>query len=152
MPAGSERGSGLPRRWRPLGTRLASWFFGGLFVAVCLAMWIGLGDLRNRFAPREVWTMVALVLALLACLHAMMRCRVDATADGVTVVNGYRRHDLPWASIVNVTMPPGAPWAVLDMVDGHTVSAMGIQGSDGDRAKKAVRELRALIEAQHPEG
>ena len=32
-------------------------------------------------------------------------------------------------------LPPGAPWATLDLADGTTVSAMGIQGSDGDRAQ-----------------
>jgi hypothetical protein len=35
---------------------------------------------------------------------------------------------------------------VLDLADGTTASAMGIQGSDGDRARLAVRQLRALID------
>ena len=29
-------------------------------------------------------------------------------------------------------LPPGAPWATLDLADGTTISAMAIQGSDGD--------------------
>ena len=45
-------------------------------------------------------------------------------------------------------LPPGAPWVTLDLADGTTVAAMGIQGSDGDRAKRAVRELRAIAEQQ----
>ena len=110
-------------------------------------MWIGLGELREKFQPSEVRTMLMLVVALLVCLHALMRCRVDATTDGIRVVNGYRSRLFPWDSVVNVTLPSGAPWAVLDLGDGSTVSAMGIQGSDGDRARAAVRELRSLIEA-----
>jgi hypothetical protein len=152
MPAASEVvPPELPHRWRPLGVRLAGWFFGGLFVVVCAAMWIGLGEeLRGRFMLREELTMLALVVGLLVCLHAMMRCRVDADSDGVTVVNGYRTHRLPWSRIVDVHLPPGAPWATLDLVDGSTVSAMGIQGSDGVRSRRAVRELRALVERAHP--
>jgi hypothetical protein len=44
-----------------------------------------------------------------------------------------------------VHLPPGAPWVVLDLADGTSVSALGIQASDGARAHQAVRQLRALI-------
>jgi hypothetical protein len=64
------------------------------------------------------------------------------------VVNGYRRHELAWPQVVGVHLPPGAPWVTLDIADGTTVSAMGIQGSDGDRARRAVRDLRRLVEAK----
>jgi hypothetical protein len=46
-----------------------------------------------------------------------------------------------------VTLRPGNPWALLDLNDGTTRSAMGIQGSDGNRARRQVRQLRALVEA-----
>ena len=61
------------------------------------------------------------------------------------MVNGYRRHDYEWAEVLAVHLPPGAPWAVLDLADGTSQSAMGIQGSDGARAQRAVRELRLLL-------
>jgi hypothetical protein len=34
----------------------------------------------------------------------------------------------------------------LDLADGTTVPAMGIQASDGGRARAALRDLRALID------
>ena len=68
-----------------------------------------------------------------------------AEADRLVVVNGYRRHEYEWAEVLAVHLPPGAPWAVLDLADGTSAPAMGIQGSDGGRARRAVRELRALI-------
>ena len=40
----------------------------------------------------------------------------------------------------------GAPWAGLDLADGTSIPVMGVQGSDGRRAIRAVQELRALIE------
>jgi hypothetical protein len=48
--------------------------------------------------------------------------------------------------VIAVRLPPGAPWVTLDLADGNTVAVMGIQGSDGARARLAVRELRALVE------
>ena len=69
-----------------------------------------------------------------------------AEADRLIVVNGYRRRDYEWAEVIAVHLPPGAPWVDARPRRRHTVSAMGIQGSDGDRAKVAVRELRALVD------
>ena len=67
--------------------------------------------------------------------HALARCRVDADEQGITLVNGYRTHRLEWNQVVAVTLRPGNPWAVLDLTDGTTRSALGIQGSDGPRAQ-----------------
>ena len=47
-----------------------------------------------------------------------------------------------------MTLRPGSPWAMLDLSDGTTVPAMGIQGSDGGRALRQVRQLRALVAQQ----
>jgi hypothetical protein len=81
-------------------------------------------------------------------LYALGRSRVVASPDHLTVVNGYRRRDFEWAEVIAVHLPPGAPWVTLDLADGNSVSAMGIQGSDGARARVAVRELRKLVD--HP--
>jgi hypothetical protein len=45
-------------------------------------------------------------------------------------------------------MPPGAPWPTADIADGSTVSMLGIQGSDGLRARTALAEIRALLDAR----
>ena len=71
----------------------------------------------------------------------------ERAEQGLTVVNGYRTHQFAWGQVVSVTLRPGNPWAVLDLSDGTTRAAMGIQGSDGARARRQTRELRALIEA-----
>ena len=54
-------------------------------------------------------------------LYALVRSRVVAEKDRLVVVNGYRRHEYDWAEIVAVHLPPGAPWATLDLADGTTV-------------------------------
>ncbi|GAA1475585.1 PH domain-containing protein [Nocardioides aestuarii] len=145
MPAASE--PGLPRTWRPLGVRVAGIVFGGLLVVVCAAAWFSFdAETRARFTVFQRGTIVFLGLLFFSVGYAMARSRVVAAADRLVVVNGYRRHDYEWAEVVAVHMPPGAPWAVLDLADGTSQPAMGIQGSDGGRARAAVVELRTLID------
>ncbi len=62
-------------------------------------------------------------------------------------MNGYRTRRFDWNEVLAVTLRPGSPWAELDLADGTTVAAMGIQGSDGDRARAQVRRLRGLVDA-----
>jgi hypothetical protein len=152
MPAGSERPPvpplpELPRVWRPLGVRLAGWFFGVMLLVVTVAAWLTVPQsVRDGTTPGQRLTLLGFGVLGAALLHALMRCRVEATAERLVVVNGYRRREFTWAEVLSVSLPVGAPWATLDLADGTSVSAMGIQGSDGDRARAAVRELRALLD------
>ena len=101
--------------------------------------------MRDRFTPLELITVVGLGGMFYGAGYALARSRVVATADRLVVVNGYHRHEYEWAEVVAISLPPGAPWAVLDLADGTSASAMGIQGSDGTRARTQVRELRAVL-------
>ena len=149
MPAASEPVR-LPRTWRPLGVRLAASFFGAMLLIMCLFAWFGFDQqTRDSFTPFQRGTVVFFALLAFACGFALARSRVRATADHLLVVNGYRARRYQWAEVVSVSLPRGAPWAVVDLADGTTVPAMGIQGSDGVRARRAVRELRALVDRPH---
>jgi hypothetical protein len=89
--------------------------------------------------------MVAFGLAFAGILHLLGRCRVEADHDGLTVVNALRRHRYEWPEVIDVSLTEGEPWPKLDLADGSSVGAMGIQGSEKRRARRAVAELRALI-------
>ncbi len=144
MPAVSE--PGLPHTWRPLGVRLAFVFFGGLLLVVCVAGWYAVGpEVRGRVTVYQQLTV--LLFALLAGVLAwgLMRCRVTASRRGVEIVNGYRLHTYEWAEVLAVHLPRGAPFAILDLADGTSRQALGIQSADGDRARIAVRQLRMLL-------
>ena len=152
MPAASEGRPGvpLPHTWRPLGVRLAATFFGLMLLVLCLFAWFGFDqETRDRFSIFQRGTIVLLGLMAFACGHALARSRVVARADSLLVVNGYRYRRFEWAEVIAVQLPPGAPWALLDLADGTTVPAMAIQSSDGDRARRAARELRALVDRPH---
>jgi hypothetical protein len=137
----------LPHTWRPLGVRLAAVFFGGLLLVVCVAGWIAVGpEVRGRVTPYQQVTLVLIAVAGGAVLWALVRCRVTATAQGLLLVNGYRRHAFDWPEVLAVHMPRGAPFAILDLADGTSIQALGIQSADGNRAKVAVLQLRLLHE------
>ena len=140
----------LPRSWRPIGVRIAGWALGLMLLLVTTVAWLTFpADVRAAFTLSQRISAVSLGLIIWAAFYAVMRSKVIATDQGIEVVNGYRHHHYTWAQVVTVTMPHGAPWATLDLSDGNSVSAVGIQGSDGGRARAAIRELRALLEAHH---
>ena len=147
MPAVSEpSGPLLPRTWRPLGVRLAVVFFGGLLAVVCVAGWVAVGaDVRAKVTVYQQATVVLFALMALAIAWGLYRCRVTATSSGLEVVNGYRTHHYEWPEVLAVHMPQGAPFPTLDLADGTSRPTFGIQSSDGDRARQAVRELRTLV-------
>ena len=144
MPVDSE--VDLPHTWRPLGVRLAGAFFGGLLLAVCAVAWFTFdAETRARFTVFQRGTLVFLGMIAFAAGFALVRSRVVAEADRLVVVNGYRKRTYEWAEVLAIHLPPGAPWAVLDLADGTSAPAMGIQGSDGGRARRAVTQLRSLL-------
>jgi len=144
MPAVSE--PALPHTWRPLGVRLAVVFFGGLLAAVCVAGWVAEGpEVRGRVTVPQQATMVLFAALAASVAWALYRCRVTATEQGLEIVNGYRTHHFEWAQVLAVHMPPGAPFPTLDLADGTSRPALGIQAADGDRARLAVRQLRGLV-------
>ena len=149
MPADSDVPGlvALPHTWRPFGARLAGVVFGGALLVVCAFAWFSFDpETRAKFTPFQRGTLVFLGLLAFAAWFALVRSRVVAEEDRLVVVNGYRRRELDWAEIVAVHLPPGAPWVTLDLSDGTTMAALGIQGSDGARARTAVRQLRALVD------
>lgn len=128
--------------------RLAALAFATMLVAVTAAIWLTFpASVREQFTTFQRLTVLFLGGLLFAAGFALARCRVDLDADGVLVVNGYRSYRYEWSEVVDVSLRPGAPWAVLDLADGTTRPAMGIQGSDGGRAVGQVALLRELIQA-----
>lgn len=151
MPAASEPGAGQPvlQRFRPFGIRFAAVALGLLLFAVVAAVWLAFPEeTRDTFTPGQRLTLVGLGLAAVLAGYAMGRCRIDARTDGLLVVNGFRARHYSWAEVTGVTLRAGGPWAILELRDGSTAPAMGIQGSDGDRAVRQVRMLREIMRAQ----
>lgn len=139
----------MPRRIRPLGVRVAAYVGAGTLVTVSLGIWFAFdAETRGKFTFFELATIFVLTAGVAAAGYALTRSRIDLRDEGIVVVNGYKRRDLSWTQVLAVHLDRGSPWAVLDLSDGTSVSAMAIQASDGGRAVRHVKLLRRLV-AEH---
>ncbi|GAA2207184.1 PH domain-containing protein [Nonomuraea monospora] len=132
----------LPVTWRPRRGRVVAYGFAVVIVlgAVVMAVLIA-----QPFKLPDRVAIVAFGCAVAWVLHLLGRVRVEADDEGLTIVNAMRTQRVTWPEVLEVTMVTGDPWPRLDLSDGRTVSAMGIQGSEKARARQATAELRALI-------
>ncbi|CAM5339547.1 PH domain-containing protein [Streptomyces pseudogriseolus] len=134
----------LPVTFRPGRTRAVLLTAGvALFVVVSL-----IGLLLNGLGPGERISFVFTAALLAGVLFLLARPKVVADGTGVTVVNIVHRRRLEWAEILQVNLRSGDPWVFLDLSDGTSLPALGIQpGIARQRAVADARALRALAEA-----
>lgn len=141
-----------PRRWRPVRSRRAIaaasvvLFAALVFLGFAVPTGRGAATWVDRFSLLVFWLLVMLVL------YALAAPRIDVEPSGLLVVNMVRRRRLDWAQVVGVRFGSGDPWVVLDLSDGTTLAAMGIQRADGARGERAAHELAAVIRAHQPRG
>jgi hypothetical protein len=134
----------LPVTWAPRRNRVVLLTASGLLALVFLGMAVVLPP-SWHLNDRIMLSCLGLVLSSVGLMLA--RPKVVADPDGVTVVNHLRVHRLHWAEIVRVNLRQGDPWATLDLSDGTSLAAMGIQPSGGrEQAVLAARALRDLAE------
>ncbi|HEY3681879.1 MAG TPA: PH domain-containing protein [Streptosporangiaceae bacterium] len=133
----------LPVVWRPHRGRLVTHAFAVVVLVVVLVLAV---VLPHPFGIADRVGFVVVGAAIAAVLYLLGRCRLRADADGLTVVNVIRTTELEWAEVVGVSHAVGDPWVTLDLDDGDTLPAMGIQAADGERARQAIGELRALLD------
>ncbi|TDC09573.1 PH domain-containing protein [Nonomuraea longispora] len=138
----SQTAPPLPVTWRPRRARIVAYGFAVLIVlgAVVMAIFIA-----EPFKLPDRVAIVAFGCAVAYVLHLLGRVRVVADEEGVTIVNAVRTHRYSWPEILDVTLLVGDPWPRIDVSDGRTIGAMGIQGSEKARARQATAELEALI-------
>ncbi|UQA96557.1 PH domain-containing protein [Streptomyces halobius] len=138
--------TGLPVTFRPTRTRVVLLTVGIAQLAVLTAIALALpklsGGERISFALTGV-----LVLAVLLLLS---RPKVVARQEGVTVVNLTAKRELAWAQIIRVNLRAGDPWVHLDLADGTSLPAMGIQPGIG--REQALRDARALRDLAEKHG
>ncbi|MDT3398478.1 PH domain-containing protein [Streptomyces sp. B1866] len=133
----------LPVTFRPARTRAVLLTVGVLAAAAVT----GAGLALPQLGPGEKATFALTGLVFLGVLALLARPRVVADRQGLTVVNLTTRRRLAWAEVLRVNLRPGDPWVYLDLSDGTTLPAMGIQpGIARARAIGDARTLRALAD------
>ena len=133
----------LPATFRPTLTRVVLLAVGAAMFVVITAVALTL----EKLGPGERTSFIFVALLFFGVLALLSRPRVTADATGVTVVNITRTRRLAWAEIVRVNLRAGDPWVFLDLSDGTSMPALGIQpGIAKERAVTDARALRALVE------
>lgn len=137
----------LPRTFRPYFVRLVAVVVAVSLVVAAAVLWFAIpAEERARLSGAQSWTLLAVLVGLLGAVYGLGRTRLVADADGLTIVNVFRRHRLAWAQVLAVNLRRGDPWVYLDIDDGTTVAVMAIQSADGARGRRALTELRVLVE------
>ncbi len=126
--------------YRPVGARMVAYGCCAVLIVVTIVVGIALPP-EITFTPFELFTLLLTLLAFLAVLHGIGRSYVRVYDDGLEVLNGYRRHRIPWGVMRGISMNRGAPWPTLVLQDDDRVMLFAIQGSDGDAASEAVQDL-----------
>ncbi|MFK8845436.1 PH domain-containing protein [Streptomyces sp. Ac-502] len=133
----------LPVTFRPGRTRAVLYGVGIAQLAVLTVIAVLLPNLGGGERVSFVFT----GLVILGVLLLLARPKVVARQDGVTVVNLTTKRELAWAQVLRVNLRQGDPWVHLDLADGTSLPAMGIQpGIARDQAVRDARTLRALAE------
>lgn len=128
----------LPVTFRPTRTRVVL-VTGGV---AALAALTAVGLLLPPLSAGERVTFIFVGVLFLAVLLLLSRPYVSADEGGLTVVNLTSRRRLAWAEVLRVNLRPGDPWVTLDLADGTSLPAMGIQ--PGIARQQAVADAKAL--------
>ena len=132
------------RTFRPGGSRIVA--YGVSVIMVVLSAIIGVAlPSYVTFTPFQLATLAAILITVLALLHAVGRSMVRVSDDGVEIVNGYSRRFVPWVDIKGFAMNEGAPWPTMVYGDDERVILFAIQRSDGPYAKEAMAYLRGRV-------
>jgi Bacterial PH domain len=139
----------LPVTFRPVRTRAVLLGTGTALLAVFTVIAVLLPhDGARPWGTGERTGIVGTGLLILGVLMVLSRPKVVADRTGVTVVNLTTIRRLEWAEIVRVNLRSGDAWVQLDLADGTTLAAMGIQpGINRGQAIRDARALRALAES-----
>ncbi|WP_320778228.1 PH domain-containing protein [Streptomyces sp. CRN 30] len=135
----------LPVTFRPGRTRVVLLAAGVVLFAVITAVAL----LLEHLGPGERLSFVLTAALLGGVLFLLARPKVVADESGITVVNITNSRRLDWAEILRVNLRSGDPWVYLDLSDGTSLPALGIQpGLSRQHAVEDARTLRALAETR----
>ncbi|MEU1624685.1 PH domain-containing protein [Streptomyces sp. NPDC020096] len=140
----------LPVTFRPSRTRAVLLSVGMVMLVTFVVVAVAMPD---NWTVIDRATMIGTGLLIFALLVLLSRPKVIAAQDGVTVVNLTTSRRLEWAEVLRVNLRAGDPWVYLDLADGTSLPAMGIQpGMAKEQALRDARQLRALVDARGTSG
>jgi hypothetical protein len=136
----------LPRTWRPRRGRIVCYGISAVLLVITAVIAFLLPH-EGAFVFSVADRIGVLLVTLGICwfLHKHASVSITATPEQLRVRNLFRTRTLAWGEVLAVRFNPGDPWTYLDLADGETLAAMGIQSSDGAAAVESARELARLV-------
>ena len=127
----------------------AAFLIAAAHIAVGFLLKVGTSGVIFRTADQVAIGLLGVILGCLVLLFA--RPRLRAGPDGLSVRNLLAYRLVPWSDVVDVSFPPGARWARVDLHDDEYIPLMAIQSVDKQRAVDAMDRLRILVTKYRPE-
>lgn len=145
-PPGPAREDGGRVVFRPRRARVVVYACAAavLVVLVGIAVLLPSGG-SNPWGAGSRLAVVAFALFAVWFMHRLASVRIVADPDGVEVVNILTRRRLEWAEVVGVRLSRDDAWLMLDVSDGTSLAAMGVQRSEGQRGLAQAREFARLV-------
>ena len=125
-------------------------------VLAVVGFWLLGPEIRPRFTAFQIGTLLFFLAFMDAVALLPATSVVKADEDGLRIRNGIRTHVLPWDAVQDIRMTGGDSWAFVhldpewhpDNIDRRMI--LGIQRTDGARARAAVEALREYAATRAP--
>ncbi|MGU3651333.1 PH domain-containing protein [Mycolicibacterium sp. A43C] len=121
----------------------AAFLIAAAHITVGFLLKVGSSGVVFRTADQVGIAAVGLVIA--GCVLLLARPRLRVGPSGIAVRNALGYKLIGWPDVVDVSFPPGARWARIDLADDEYTAAMAIQAVDKERAVVAMDQVRTLM-------
>lgn len=117
-----------------------------VIVHVIVALLLQVGDSGIVFKLADQIAMVGLGMIIGGTFMLIARARIRVGAEGIAVRNLFNERIFDWSIIEGIRYPHSGSWARLELPEDEHVPILAIQANDGERAVKAMAQVRALHE------
>lgn len=121
----------------------AAFLIAAAHIGVGFLLKVGSSGVVFRTADQVGIALVGIVIA--SCVLLLARPRLRVGPPGISVRNALGYKLIAWSDVVDVSFPPGARWARIDLADDEYTAAMAIQAVDKERAVAAMDQVRTLM-------
>jgi len=121
----------------------AAFLIAAAHIAVGFALKIGSTGVLFQTSDQVAIGALGVVIGCVVLLFARPRLRIGPA--GVSVRNLLGDKLIEWPQVVDISFPPGARWARVDLPDDEYVPVMAIQAVDKQRAVAAMDTVRELV-------
>ncbi|BDX32639.1 hypothetical protein TUM20985_31860 [Mycobacterium antarcticum] len=127
----------------------AAFVIAAAHIAVGFLLKVGTSGVIFQTADQVAIGLLGIIIGGLVLVFA--RPRLQVGPGGLRVRNLLSYRLIPWSDVVDVTFPPGARWARVDLPDDEYIPLMAIQSVDKGRAVDAMDAVRILVSRYRPD-